>query len=539
MHLRWSWGGWIAALFLIFGLGLSRAGAQTSGGELAPPFPLHKVRSAISSLWGDGADRLYASSDVELFSLTRQGRIKKLRLPGFAAGLRTELVGNGFDEHAILAVWNDSGQVVRVRDDKIVDASTLPRPVSVLLNAVDGSGIFYAADASGEMFVWALGQAAWRTVPPPSANVSWRGVSAGAGDGVYLLAADQSIYEFRDGSFKKIELQKGQLSEGAQRSAWIAIWASPATGALYVGAEPNYLLRFDLHDGSVGEERLKDNNRVIDEPLDFSQLRGVGKAVQSSESTDYVWLYSRKRGAVVFIFKKLDEDDQGLLGPVLPLGTSSRLFVDWPSGEWYVATSLRVEPLTLVTGRYFRDRPRKKFVPEMHFSPMPSLRLGMGTLFRLGRSPLPVEIDPPGAQTVAYTLDLSAGVVLDGEPAGRSPSKWSHLWLYPELGYRYGRTEPLPTHLGTVGLGIGGGSTSLYVLYQPRFAFGRALGETAIGFRHGVSMNILGGLSFDVTHQYLAFAGGGQHDVALMGAFDFGRLFYVLSFILFLRSAMR
>jgi hypothetical protein len=154
----------------------------------------------------------------------------------------------------------------------------------------------------------------------------------------------------------------------------------------------------------------------------------------------------------------------------------------------------------------------------------PLIGVELGPLWRLGASPVPL-LPPAAVGGTEFALDVTLGGLHGLRSRDAASSSWRTLWLLPQLGYSFATTQPVRTDLFVVGLGVGVGSKLLLAAYTPRLVAGSSLGESAVGVRQGLAIQVLDGLfGVELAHQWLHLDSGGQHDLRLMFRVNAGML---------------
>lgn len=542
--------GWLLLIGILGALG-------ASGPARAQGRPSFVVPDEIGAraLWGDGEDRLFAASESGIYVLRRGQSPTRIALPERIA--RPELTGAGRGESAVVVVWNRDGQVARVREQRPVDTAQLG--TGGCLGLVDPTGTFFCVRSGGAVEVWPADEgAAPRHVTEPATGLTVSGATLGPGGRLLIVPESRAdpdtrarvVYILQDGALAPLLLdEKRALPAAARDAVWRGAHYSAATDTLWIGSRADLLLAFSLQRGDCRQVALADTGAAT---ADLSTLSG-GRAPGGRE---VLWLKSGER------FVLYDGERFYGLGPGLPGPPSGRapgaspIYFDLSDGTGYLLTGQGIEARRLdlpLWGRGGSERQRLK-VPGVRWTTLPFLTLGLGPMWRLGDSPVPLApslppVDPAASAAgsgAEFALDLRLGLGFGARRRGSSTFQ-TMFWLLPELGYSYGKTAPSATHLFMAGPGIGYGGKLVLVRYAPHFVVGRALGETALGVRNGLGLALLYGLfGVEVAHQYLHYTGtgaggaplGGQHDVRLMlslnmvplviaiGAFAFfGRLF--------------
>lgn len=501
----------------------------------AEPRPRFRVPAGVEllALWSDDADRMYAASDRQLYVLRRG--LEPVVLPlGWEPGQRVHLAGARAGEARVVVAWNERGQVVRFVGEQPGEAGTLPGSPQRCFGVVEPGGTFYCAHHSGEVLVWpAEAAAGFGLVPPPAPGLRAGGATLGPGGGLLLVPESAGLtgrvaYELLGGAWRSMPLPVRDLSKEARQAAWQGAHYSRLTDTLWVGAAPDRLLELSALRGTASEHRVPEQE--FRKGPEMSTLRGTSVAVEGGRR-ELVWF---SNGAQLFVYTA---GRFYSFEPMRPLsaGAVNDVALDAAEGSGYVAAEKGVDPVSIDVPPFGSGTSPMRRERGLGFAwaALPMLVLGMGPVWRLGTSPVPLE---PGAGAMArspeaeFALDLSAGLSLGGRAA-----RWESerlLWITPELGYSYAKTEPGRTHLFTAGTGLGFGSRVFFASYAPRFVVGRSLGlpGTVVGVRNGLVFNILyGSLGVEVAHQYLHFsapdvATSGQHDVRLMFRLNAGHL---------------
>jgi hypothetical protein len=374
-------------------------------------------------------------------------------------------------------------------------------------------------------------------VPAPAAELDVRVATLGPGGRLLLLphpATDPATgarlgYVLQDGALRPLLLdEKKALPHAAREALWLGAHYSAATDTLWVSAAPDRLLALSLQRG-VGRELPIPIPETDEASLNLQTLGGAHVA-DGGGGRDVPWLQAGAR------FVVYDGERFYALAPDRPVNPHDvrAAHFDAGAGIGYLVTDARVEALPLGLPLWGRSgaEPLRRPRSRVRWTSLPLLNLGLGPMWRLGTSPVsqpaslpPADPVPPAAGPSAeLALDLRLGLALGAHRRGTS-TKSAMFYLVPELGYSYGKTAPSGTHLFLAGLGVGYGTAMALLRYSPHFVVGRALGETALGVRHGLGLSTLYSLlSVEVTHQYLHYTGtdasgapfGGQHDVRLM-----------------------
>lgn len=490
----------------------------------------------LLALWSDDADRLYAASDRQLYVLHRGLPPTVLPL-GWEPSKTVHLAGTRAlgGEGSVVVAWNERGQVARFAGEQPQGAGTMPGSPQRCFGVVEPGGTFYCAHRDGDVVGWPVGEGAgFGLLPAPAPGLRVGGATLGRGGGLLLVPESAGpggrvVYELLGGTWRSTPLPAGDLSKEARQAVWQGAHYSRPTDTLWVGAEPDRLLALSPLRGTAFEHRVPEQEFRPGPTL--ATLRGSTVAADGKRH-ELIWFAGGSQLLVhtdgrFYSFEPIRTRGSGPVHDVA---------LDAAEGSGYVAAEGGVDAVALDVPPWGSGTPSLRHQRRSRFSWMalPMLVLGLGPVWRLGTSPVPLDpgSQPPTSPGAEFALDVSAGLSVGGHPRSEGGEAERLLWITPEVGYSYARTSPGGTHLFTAGTGLGFGSRLFFVSYAPRLLVGRALGipGTSLGVRNGLAFNLLyGSLGVEVAHQYLHFPApdlvtDSQHDMRLMFRLNVGHL---------------
>lgn len=455
----------------------------------------------IAGLWGDDADRLYLAarplSAPGLYALAR-GATGAKRLP-VAMAEPLAVTGRGAGDAATLAVVGAHGTAARrVGGAWTVAAAPGAEDLDLVAVAVDDAGDVWCAGATDALFRWH--GAHWERIAYPSPDLVAKSLVAGSHGVLYLLASDR-LFRFDGKAFTEVGVSSDPPVQ--------AIWYGARSERLWVANGMSELWALD----AAGKVRDRYVLPGPAEALTGAPLAGGGEGLALALEGAGVGVYVAGRFGAV---------------PVVREGAVRGLYYDAAADAVYFATSDRVARVSVAgaldgtaaslpavgtsvdgvksdvtTFMKETDGTAGRIRRGMY---RPGVRVGIGSARPLGRD---IKRD-------RFSIDVAlVGRLLPfGEKRG--------LVSAPELTFSFARPGGRPDYLAGLGWGIGYGlGPYASALYIPRVVAGSSDGHRALGFRHGVSLEILWGtFTLEVAHEVLWVDGATRHDLRVLAGFD-------------------
>ena len=459
-----------------------------------------------NGLWSDGAGTMWLARGGAAVELQR-GTASSCQHETGAWGVEG-IAGRGTGAEAILAVWEEDGEVTVKKGERF--AAIAPVGAHIAALAVSTSAEILAATDKG-LRVW--DGTLWTAHAYPAGLGRVGAMVDGEEAELLLVSTDQRVLRFAAGALREIEIPTMPAPPQSYDGQPVVSWYDRGSRTLWLSTSAKQLVGVDL-------SRTPPVARTIATAV-FGSARALGGLPGSSilvlaGQSDVVLIEGgvpRRLGSVTFAEGLVIDEHEpaaylasrdglarfALPGTAKPLPRPVNPCAARVAREVAMATA--VEPAEPVPPAHDEVQLEEPYTgDELDLFPFPHLRVALGPAFHMAS----------GASTeTAFTLDVALGarfVWVNDDDIG-----WG---IRTELGYGYDSSNAVGGHRLVTGLGPMWGHPLASVALTPRFVVGSAGEQTAAGLRYGLLGEVLlGALNAEVSHQVLFLDPTTLHDL--------------------------